>query len=76
MQRGGGGYLGHCGSTWGVLRLFTAGGVGGTLLFLEWSGGWTLVTCKGILVVDMIACSLLACENLRISIGTEQGGHL
>ena len=34
MQRGGGGYLGHCGSTWGVLRLSTAGGAGGTLLFL------------------------------------------
>ena len=27
---GWGGYLGHCGSTWGVLRLSTAGGVGGT----------------------------------------------
>ena len=31
---GWGGYLGHCGSTWGALRLSTAGGVGGTLLFL------------------------------------------
>ena len=30
MHRGGDGYLGHCGSTWGVLRLSTAGGVGGT----------------------------------------------